>query len=141
MPLIQSPSAAAAASILSRVQHLAGNYNACASHLNAITNDLLALDDADLAAFANEQGPAGLNELTTLHAEHGAAISELSQAAADMLAASGTIWPASIVDVRPLSEKLAEQGRELTFEDGVFSVSQLPQPEPAPAPEPEPLPE
>lgn len=138
MPLIQSPSQAAAASILSRVQHLAGNYNACASHLNAITNDLLALDDADLAAFANEQGPAGLNELTTLHAEHGAAISELSQAAADLLAASGTTWPASIVDVRPLGEKLAEQGRELTFADGVFAVSQLPQSESAPAPESEP---
>ena len=128
MPLIQSPSQAAAASILSRVQHLAGNYNAAATHLNAIVRDLLALDDADLAAFANEQGPAGLNELTTLHAEHGAAITEISQAAAELLAASGTIWPASIVDVRPLSEKLAEQGRELAFADGVFSVSQLPEP-------------
>ena len=128
MPLIQSPSQAAAASILSRVQHLAGNYNACASHLNSITNDLLALDDADLAAFCNEQGPAGLNELTTRHAEHGAAITELSQAAADMLAASGTIWPASLVDVRPLSEKLTEQGREMTFADGVFSVSRFPEP-------------
>ena len=128
MPLIQSPSQAAAASILARVQHLAGNYNAAASHLNAIVRDLLALDDADLAAFANEQGPAGLNELTTLHAEHGAAISELSQAAADLLAASGTIWPASLVDVRPLSEKLTEQGREMTFADGVFSVSRFPEP-------------
>lgn len=135
MPLIQSPSQAAAASILSRVQHLAGNYNAAASHLNAIVRDLLALDDADLAAFANEQGPAGLNELTTLHAEHGAAISELSQAAADLLAASGTIWPASIVDVRPLGEKLAEQGRALTFVDGVFVVAPLPEPEPEPEPE------
>ena len=135
MPLIQSPSQAAAASILSRVQHLAGNYNAAATHLNAITNDLLALDDADLAAFANEQGPAGLNELTTLHAEHGATTSELSQAAADLLAASGTIWPASIVDVRPLSEKLAEQGRELTFADGVFAVVQIPRPKPEPEPE------
>ena len=130
MSLIPSKSAAAAASILSRVQHLAGNYNAAASHLNAIVRDLLALDDAALAAFANEQGPAGLNELTTLHAEHGATISELSQAAADLLAASGTIWPASIVDVRPLGEKLAEQGRELTFEDGVFAVVQIPRPEP-----------
>lgn len=141
MPLIQSPSQAAAASILSRVQNLAGNYNAAASHLNAIVRDLLALDDADLAAFANEQGPAGLNELTTLHAEHGAAISELSAAAAATLADSGVAWPASVVDVRPLGEKLAEQGREMTFTDGVFSVSQLPQPESAPAPEPEPLPE
>lgn len=128
MPLIQSKSAAAAASILSRVQHLAGNYNAAASHLNAITNDLLALDDTDLAAFCNEQGPAGLNELTTLHAEHGAAISELSQAAAATLADSGVAWPASVVDVRPLSEKLAEQGREMTFADDVFAVSQLPEP-------------
>ena len=128
MPLIQSPSQAAAASILSRVQNLAGNYNAAASHLNAITNDLLALDDADLAAFTNEQGVAGLNELTTLHAEHGAAITELSAAAAATLADSGVAWPASVVDVRPLSDKLAEQGREMTFADGVFAVSQLPEP-------------
>ena len=128
MPLIQSPSQAAAASILARVQSLAGNYNAAASHLNAITNDLLALDDADLAAFTNEQGVAGLNELTTLHAEHGAAITELSAAAAATLADSGVAWPASVVDVRPLSDKLAEQGREMTFADGVFAVSQLPEP-------------
>lgn len=133
MPLIQSKSAAAAASLLARVQHLAGNYNAAASHLNAITNDLLALSDADLAAFANEQGPAGLNELTTLHAEHGAAISELSAAAAATLAASGVTWPASVVDVRPLGEKLAEQGREMTFADGVFAVVQIPRPEPEPS--------
>jgi hypothetical protein len=127
MPLIQSKSAAAAASILARVQHLAGNYNAAASHLNAITNDLLALSNDDLAAFCNEQGPNGLNELTTLHAEHGAAITELSAAAASMLGDSGIAWPASLVDVRPLSEKLAEQGREMTFADGVFSVSPLPE--------------
>ena len=141
MPLIQSKSAAAAASILSRVQHLAGNYNACATHLNAIVQDVLAMSDADLAAFANEQGPAGLNELTTLHAEHGAAISELSAAAAATLADSGVAWPASVVDVRPLSDKLAEQGREMTFADGVFAVAPLPEPAPAPEPEPEPEPE
>ena len=139
MPLIPSKSAAAAASILSRVQNLAGNYNACATHLNAIVRDVLALDDADLAAFANEQGPAGLNELTTLHAEHGAAISELSAAAAATLADSGIVWPASVVDVRPLGDKLAEQGRELTFADGVFAVVQIPRFEPEP--EPEPIPE
>ena len=143
MPLIQSKSAAAAASILARVQNLAGNYNACATHLNAIVRDVLALSNEDLFEFANEQGPDGMDELTMLHAEHGAAISELSQAAAATLADSGVTWPASVVDVRPLSEKLAEQGRTLTFVDGVFAVSQLPQPEwpPAPEPEPESLPE
>jgi hypothetical protein len=127
MPLIQSPSQAAAASILSRVQHLAGNYNACATHLNAIVQDVLAMSDADLAEFCNDLGPQGLGELTTLHAEHGAAISELSAAAASMLAESGIVWPASVVDVRPLGEKLAEQGREMTFADGVFSVTPIPQ--------------
>ena len=138
MPLIQSKSAAAAASILSRVQHLAGNYNAAASHLNAIVRDVLALSNEDLFEFCNDLGPQGLGELTTLHAEHGAAITELSQSASAMLLESGIVWPASAVDVRPLNEKLAEQGRELTFADGVFTVSQLPQPEPEPEPEPEP---
>lgn len=128
MPLIPSKSAAAAASILARVQQLAGNYNAGAAHLNAIVRDLLALDDADLAEFANEQGTDGLNELTTLHLMHGETITELSAEAAATLADSGVLWPASIVDVRPLGEKLAEQGRELTFADGVFSVAQLLEP-------------
>ena len=129
MPLIQSKSAAAAAAILARVQHLAGNYNAAAAHLNAIVRDVLALDDDDLAEFANEQGPDGLNELTTLHLEHGTAITELSAAAAATLADSGVVWPASVVDTRPLSEKLAEQGRQLTFADGVFAVQPITQPE------------
>ena len=127
MPLIQSKSAAAAASILSRVQHLAGNYNAAATHLNAIVQDVLAMSDADLAEFCNNLGPQGLGELTTLHAEHGAAITELSAAAAATLADSGVTWPASVVDVRPLSDKLAEQGREMTFADGVFDVTPIPQ--------------
>lgn len=125
MPLIQSKSAAAAASILARVQQLAGNYQAAASHLNAIVQDVLALDDADLAEFANEQGPEGLNELTSLHLAHGEAITELSAEAAATLADSGILWPASLVDVRPLGEKLAEQGRELVLVNGVFSVSPL----------------
>lgn len=125
MALIQSKSAAAAASILARVHQLAGNYQAAASHLNAIVQDVLALDDADLAEFANEQGPDGLNELTSLHLAHGEAITGLSAEAAATLADSGILWPASLVDVRPLGDKLADQGRELVFVDGAFSVSPL----------------
>lgn len=138
MPLIQSPSQAAAASILARVQNLAGNYNAAGTHLNAIVQDVLAMSDADLAEFCNDLGPQGLGELTTLHAEHGASITELSQSSSTMLFDSGIVWPASVVDVRPLSEKLAEQGRELVFVDGVFAVQPIPAPEPEPEPEPEP---
>lgn len=123
MPLIQSKSATAAASILSRVRHLAGHYQAAATHLNTIVRDLLALDDDDLAAFCNEQGPIGLTELTDLHLEQGTAINSLSAGVSDMLADSGIPWPASLVDVRPLSEKLAEQGRELSFVNGAFQVS------------------
>ena len=143
MPLIQSKSAAAAASILARVQHLAGNYNAAGTHLNAIVQDVLAMSDADLAEFCNDLGPQGLGELTTLHAEHGAAITELSQSSSAMLFESGIVWPASAVDIRPLGEKLGEQNRELVFVDGVFAVQPIPapEPEPEPAPEPEPEPE
>ena len=137
MPLIQSPSQAAAASILSRVQHLAGNYNAAGTHLNAIVQDVLAMSNADLAEFCNDLGPQGLGELTTLHAEHGASITELSQSSSTMLFDSGIVWPASVVDVRPLGEKLAEQNRELVFVDGMFAVQPIPAPEPEPEPEPE----
>lgn len=128
MPLIQSKSAAAAASLLSRVQHLAGNYNAAASHLNAIVKDLLALSNADLAAFANQLGPVSLGELTLMHGDHGSAVNRLSALASTVLAESGVTWPASTVDVRGLDEKLAEQGRQMTFADGVFTVSPIPQP-------------
>ena len=132
MPLIQSPSQVAAAAILERVKSAAANYNAAASHLNAIVRDLLALGDDDLAAFLNEQGPAGLNELTSLHGAHGEMISSLSAEAATMLAESGILWPASHVDTRPLAEKIAEQGRVVTFVDGSFVVTSLAQPEPQP---------
>lgn len=125
MPLIQSKSAAAAASLLSRVQHLAGNYNAGAIHLNAIVRELLALGDEDLAAFANQLGPQGLYDLTTLHGLHGTAINQLAQEAAGILAESGVSWPAGIVDVRPLTEKLADQDRQLVLVEGVFSVGPL----------------
>lgn len=125
MPLIQSKSAAAAASILARVQQLAGNYQAAASHLNAIVRDVLALDDADLAEFVNQLGPQGLNDLTSLHLLHGESITQLSQEAADILDESGVTWPVSAVDVRPLSEKLSEQGRQMTFADGIFVVTEL----------------
>lgn len=122
MPLIQSKSAAAAASILARTQQLAGNYQAAAAHLNAVVHDVLALDDAALAEFCNQLGPQGLHDLTSLHLLHGASISQLSQEAADILGDSGVAWPAAAVDTRPLGEKLADQGRELRLTDGVFSV-------------------
>ena len=131
MPLIQSPSQSAAAAILERVKSAAGNYNAAASYLNAIVSDLLALGDADLAAFCNEQGPAGLSDLTSLHAQHGASITELSASASAMLAESGILWPPAIVDIRPLPEKLAQQGRELALEGGAFVVRPLAEAAPA----------
>lgn len=122
MPLIQSKSAATAASILARVQNLAGNYQAAAAHLNAVGHDVLALDDADLAEFCNQLGPQGLHDLTSLHLLHGNSITQLSQEAADILGDSGVAWPASTVDTRPLGDKLADQGRELRLTDGVYSV-------------------
>jgi hypothetical protein len=128
MSLIQSKSAATAASILFRVKHLAGNYSASVTHLNTIVKDVLALDDSDLEEFCNKLGAVGLNQLTSLHLQHGTNVTNLLKEASATLGESGVQWPTSSVDVRPLGEKLAEQGRELVFSNNKFTVLRFPEP-------------
>lgn len=125
MPLIQTKAASAAASIVDRVITISEFYNASIHHLNGIVSDVIALDDTDLAEFANTQGPIGLNELTTLHKNHGEAINALAETASHMLSESGVSWDNAVTDVRPLNEKLADQGRELVYQDGLFSVIKI----------------
>lgn len=117
-----------------------GEYQAAASNLNAMIGEVLALTDADLAEFANDIGPEMVGQITTWHAMHGAAITELSATATAMLEQCGLSAAASAVDTRPLEEKLAAQFRALEFDQatGLFSVARLPEPEPQPEPTPEP---
>lgn len=122
MSLIRTKSNVTAANILERVKRLYGNYAASVTHLNAMVRELLSLNDNDLASFANERGAAGLFELTTLHGEQGDAVNKLITQSCSLLSDSGINYPVLTVDVRPLDEKLADQGRKLVYENNTFSV-------------------
>ncbi len=114
----------------------------CASHISSaavlagqMTSAALRLDDEQITAWLNSRPPQETQELFAAHNALGQAINAAADVAAAALAASGI--PANIqrVDVRPVTEKLADQRRVLAFEDGVFSVTTLP-PEPEPDPQP-----
>lgn len=126
MPLIQSPSSLAASRILDLVQNTRSHYSACVGLLNAITAEILSLGNEDLAAFGNALGPIEMQSLTTAHAEQGSALNALLTGVNAILAQSGIEATSVSVDVRPLSEKLADQNREIVLADGVFSVVGLP---------------
>jgi hypothetical protein len=125
MPLIQSPSSLAASRIVDLVLSTRSHYIAASGLLNAVTAEILALPNDDLAAFGNALGPLEMESLTTAHADQGAAINALLAGVNAILTQSGITPQESAVDTRPLADKLAEQGREILLVDGVFEVSQL----------------
>ena len=140
MPLTTSPSQIAAAEILGELRYISGEYSSAANRLNRITQHILGLDNTSLAAFGNALGALEMQRLIATHNAQGAAVNDLLASVQFVLAEAqaGTLLPVpesipQVVDVRPLADKLAEQGREiLTSELGVFSVVDLPAPEPEP---------
>jgi len=125
MPLIQSPSSLAASRIVDLVLSTRSHYIAAAGLLNAVTSEILALGNDDLAAFGNALGPLEMGTLTTAHADQGNALNALMSGVNAILAQSGIPLHQAAVDTRPLAEKLSDQGREIVFADGVFSVNPL----------------
>lgn len=125
MPLIQSPSSLAASRIVDLVLSTRSHYIAASGLLNAVTAEILALPNDDLAAFGNALGPAEMESLTTAHADQGSTLNALLAGVNSILQQSGVPPQSSSVDVRPLADKLADQGREIVFSDGVFVVNQL----------------
>jgi hypothetical protein len=125
MPLIQSPSSLAASRIVDLVLSTRSHYIAAAGLLNAVTAEILALGNDDLAAFGNALGPLEMESLTTAHADQGNALNALLAGVNGILAQSGIPLQESGVDTRPLADKLVEQGREIVFADGFFAVSPL----------------
>lgn len=133
MPLITSPSQLAAGELLDTTHSLGCYLSVCASKANQMVQTLLALPDADLAAFLNALGPTELNSVLTRHAETGASINAALAQVNATLSESGRGTVAGGVDVRPLSDKLAAQWRKLEMDQqGVFSLAAIPQPEPEP---------
>jgi hypothetical protein len=125
MPLIQSPASLAASRIVDLVLSTRSHYIAAAGLLNAVTSEILALGNDDLAAFGNALGPLEMGTLTTAHADQGNALNALMSGVNAILAQSGIPLHQAAVDTRPLAEKLSDQGREIVFADGVFSVNPL----------------
>ena len=106
-------------------QNIASHLAAAARAANEQTATAMALSDADLSDWLNAQG-AELDALFAAHAELGQAINTASEVAVSTLSASGINAPAGIVDIRPVSEKLAAQNRQIQVVDGIFSVTTLP---------------
>ncbi len=117
------------------------HYAAAAGQLNAINHTILGMPNDQLAEFGNTLGPVEMEALTSSHSAQGEGLNQLIAGINAVLSASGIPPVSAAVDTRPLSEKLAEQRREIVLTDGVFSVVDFPVPEPEPEVEPEPEPE
>lgn len=125
MPLLP-PNLQTDLALLSETRDAASHLAAAASKLNGQVSRLLSLDDAALTAWLQGKG-ASLNDLLTRHATTGAAINAALDAASATLTESGDVAPVLRVDVRPLADKLTEQGRSIDF--ATLTVT-TPQPEP-----------
>jgi hypothetical protein len=137
MPLL-TPHQLAAGQITDHARTLVSHYAASAYQLGRITDILLSLPNADLAAFGNSLGPAEMEALLTVHAIQGNGLNALLASANAVLATVGIPASTGLVDVTPFADKLAGQRREIVLTDGVFTVVDFP---PEPEPEPEPSPE
>lgn len=112
-----------------------------AQRMNTMARRLLSLSNEDLTEWLNSQPIQDTFKLFDDHLIVGTKINESVEAIGSQLAASGIPFTQFLVDVRPFGEKLAEQGRLVKFENGVFTVENVPVPEPEPEPQPEPQPE
>lgn len=121
MPLIKTKSEKTAATIVSTIETLAGHYLSCSAKLGELLAIVTALSDDDLADFVNHLGPAELESLCTAHKLHGESINALLASAAGVLQTGFT----ESVDTRPLTEKFAEQGRAIAFDNGTFTVQKI----------------
>lgn len=136
-------------SAVSCANHLAS----AAFHVNKIANIALKLSNEELSAWLNSRSPEETSALFTVHALLGEAVNNATALSQSTLSESGITVESVLIDIRPFADKLKDQGREISFENGVFVVAQIPvvpsveitepepEPTPDPAPEPEPEPE
>lgn len=104
-------------------------YVAAAVHsMNGMAGDLLALDEATLTSWLKANA-AKLAPMFEAHAANGAILNQLVAG----IAQQATIAP-DLVDVRPVVDKLASQGRVIDWQTLTVST---PQPDPQQDPEPE----
>ena len=140
MPLA-TPLQRLTAQMLTRVENLLGYQSVVSRNLDGIVDDILAADDALLEAFANALGPVEMQSLCQAHLDLGTG-SNFAITTLNSIAAQSGIAPVRAeVDIRPLADKLAAQGRTLDFDGTTFSVTEIerpPEPETEPIEEPQP---
>lgn len=125
MAAILDPSYKPSAALLERTVQAFRYANALAAEINSMTAYLLALSNAELENWLNSQTPENLVSLLAAHGRCGGRVNEILAETALQLQDSGQPSFYVEADVRPFTEKLAEQGRKYEFSDGVFIVSNL----------------
>lgn len=121
---------------LAELTRNAGSHaNAAASICNQMVGTLLSLSNADATSWLNAQNPADIMQLFTDHYTVGVKLNELLEALHTQLEAADIPFAPVNVDIRPVSDKLADQGRQMTFDGTAFTVSDIPVPEPVGDPE------
>ena len=142
MSLTITPQQKAAAGVLSGLRALAGTYQTATRQLDSILSGILGLSEDDLAAMGNMIGAEEMTRLLEAHATQCATVNALVTGTEAMQAGIEQREPTAqrLASTATLVERLADQRRVMTYENGAFIVMTLP-PEPAPAPAPEPEPE
>lgn len=122
------PNTVIAARLIAEIRPCLGDYEALTRRLDSMVALFLSLGNTELATLANWLGASEMNHLLTAHAAQGQAIAELSAMAEAVLANLEGREPGQLrqADIRPLSDKLSEQYRALTFDGETFAVIDLP---------------
>lgn len=112
------------ARLAGRASALAAYVAASVAEMNGMASELLALDDTTLTAWL-QANAAKLAPMFEAHAINGKTLNQLVSGVAQQTA----IAP-DLVDVRPVVDKLASQGRVIDWNTLTVSTIQEPQPEP-----------
>ncbi len=129
MPLLTSTEATSAA-IAHAAENLAGFLSACVTLANDMARHPLSLSTPDLTAWLNARPAAQRLAEFGAHATLGEALNNAASVAESSLGLLG--GHLGRVDISPVSEKLASQGRVLSFVGETFAVIDLPPVTPAP---------
>lgn len=126
MPLQLTTTQKSAAAILSGLKELAGIYESATRHLDGVMNGIIALPSDDLAALGNEIGETDLTNLLAAHSAQVSGVNQLAQGVEAIIASIEQREPSETRAANTMSiyDRLAEQGRQIVVNEGVFSVAQ-----------------
>lgn len=122
------------ATLASQIQSGGAHLAAFSAIVNSMVGTLINLNNEDATAWLNAQVPSDVERLFTAHYQVGLATNGLQQIFGQLMAESEIVYAATAVDIRPVSEKLADQGRELLVSAAGFVVQDIVLPPPVDPP-------